>query len=237
MDFINASDNSVFSLVPEYKLKPGTSIRLFYTATFDNTVLGLASATNLRSEVIVSVSKAAAGVLNSMKLIDVDDDDGPAGQRVAIDGDDSGWSQSAAVRNVFLPTPAQCNQNITLTDTQTLTNPTMTGTAAVTTFSSFNGTGILPIDGSSMSNGQTNTQDVSADVSGGVNGHYHQLRLHYWHRYDHQPRSEQLQQGFQRMHRGQRLGLRFAGRARVRRPGDAHSDTGCHTHARGHPDA
>jgi hypothetical protein len=46
----------------------------------------------------------------------------------------------------------------------------MTGTATVTTFSSFNGSGILPIDGSSMSNGQTNTQDVSADVSGGVNG-------------------------------------------------------------------
>ena len=36
VDFINAADNSVFSLVPEFKLRAGQLIRLFYTATFDN---------------------------------------------------------------------------------------------------------------------------------------------------------------------------------------------------------
>jgi hypothetical protein len=104
VEFFNASNNSVFSLVPEFSLGAGTSKRLFYTATFDNTILGIAPGTKLRPEVIVSVSNAAAIDLNSSRLVDVDDDDGPAGQGVALDGDDAGWEQSAAARNVFLPT-------------------------------------------------------------------------------------------------------------------------------------
>jgi hypothetical protein len=171
VDFINAADNSVFSLVPEFKLKAGQSIRLYYTATFDNTVLGLAPGTNLHAEVIVSVSNAAADVPNSMQYIDVDDDDGPAGQGIGPGGgDDADWSQSAASRSVFLPTPANCKETVTLSDAQSSTNPVVTGTATLTSFTSFNSTGTLSIDGSTMSDGQTNTQNVSAAVDGGSNG-------------------------------------------------------------------
>ena len=88
-----------------------------------------------------------------MRLVDVDDDDGPAGQGVALNGDDAGWSQSAATRQRFVPTPAQCNQTITLSDAQNAGNPALTGTATLTSFTSFNGSGMLSIDGSSMSDG------------------------------------------------------------------------------------
>src|SRR5690242_14510309 len=39
VNFFNASNNSVFSLVPEFKIPAGTSKRLLFTATFDNTTL------------------------------------------------------------------------------------------------------------------------------------------------------------------------------------------------------
>ena len=170
VDFISASDNSVFSLVPEFSLAAGTSKRLFYTATFDNTILGIAPGTELRPEVIVSVAGAHETDLNVSRLVDVDDDDGPAGEGVALDGDDTGWSQSAATRQPFVPRLAQCNQTLELSDAQSSVNPALTGTAALTSFTSFNGTGMLSIDGSSMSDGSTNTQDVSAVATGGVSG-------------------------------------------------------------------
>ena len=111
VDFTNAADNSVFSLVPEFKLPAGTSIKLFYTATFDNTILGLAPGTPLRSEVIVSIRHAAPDVWHGMHLIDVDDDDGPAGQGVSLSGDDVGWSQSAATRQPIRAHAASVQSN------------------------------------------------------------------------------------------------------------------------------
>ena len=108
--------------------------------------------------------------LNVSRLVDVDDDDGPAGEGVALDGDDTGWSQSAATRQPFVPKLAQCNQTIELSDAQINCNPALTGTAALTSFTSFNDTGMLSIDGSSMSDGSTNTQDVRAVATGGVSG-------------------------------------------------------------------
>ena len=171
VDFTNAADNSVFSLVPEFKLPFGTSIRLFYTATFDNTVLGIAPGTELRPEVIVSVANAQQADLNVSRLVDVDDDDGPAGQGVALDGDDAGWSQSAARRQIFTPAPTQCNQTVTLSDAhQNNVNPALTGTASLTSFTSFNVSGMMDIDGSSMTDGQTSTQNVSAVLAGGASG-------------------------------------------------------------------
>lgn len=106
VDFTNAANNSVFSLVPDFHLAAGASIKLFYTATFDNTILGIAPGTALRPEAIVTVSHAAAHALNVMRLLDADDDDGPSGQGVSPTGDDKGWSQSASTRHSFVPTPA-----------------------------------------------------------------------------------------------------------------------------------
>ncbi len=56
----SASDNSVFSLGYRSSVWPPgpPGKRLFYTATFDNTILGIAPGTELRPEVIVSVAGA-----------------------------------------------------------------------------------------------------------------------------------------------------------------------------------
>ncbi len=96
--------------------------------------------------------------------------------------------------SAFVPTPAQCNQTITLTDAQNAGNPALTGTATLTSFTTFNGSGMLSIDGSSMSDGQTNTQDVSAVVRRRrQRRHYHQLRRYHRPRHDHHARVGQLQ--------------------------------------------
>ena len=169
LDLIKASNDSVFSMVPQFRLAAGASIRLFYTATFDNTILGIAPGTRLRPELIATVSLAVPFGFQTVRNIDDEGDDGPIAQ--PADGFDTmDWAQSIGVRHSFLPTLAQCNQTVTLTDAQTTGNPALTGTATLTTFTSFNAGGTLSIDGSSMSDGQTNTQDVSAAVDGGASG-------------------------------------------------------------------
>ena len=64
-----------------------------------------------------------------MKLIDVDDDDGPAGEGVALDGDDTGMVTERRDAQLFVPT----SRNATRPSAQRHTdpvNPAMTGTAA-----------------------------------------------------------------------------------------------------------
>src|SRR5580704_11694797 len=75
-----------------------------------------------------------------------------------------------APRHWFVPAQAQCNQNITLSDARSAWNPAVTGTATLTSFTSFNGSGTLPIDGAAMTDGQTSTHNVSAVVDGGSSG-------------------------------------------------------------------
>ena len=80
VDFTNAANNSVFSLEPGFSLAAGASIRLFYTATFDNTIPGLAPGTAVRPEVIVTVSLAIPNGFQTVNDIDDEGDDGPVTQ-------------------------------------------------------------------------------------------------------------------------------------------------------------
>jgi len=82
LDFTNAANNSVFSLVPSFHLAAGASVRLFFTATFDNTILGLAPSTALRAEVIVTNSQAAAHGFQTVEDIDDEGED---------EGDEQVW--------------------------------------------------------------------------------------------------------------------------------------------------
>ena len=58
LEFTDASSNTVFSLTPQVSLAPGASITLLYTASFNNTVLGLAAGTQVRSEALVTFGNA-----------------------------------------------------------------------------------------------------------------------------------------------------------------------------------
>jgi hypothetical protein len=167
VDFTNAVNNSVFSLMPQFTIKANGQLVLFYSATFDNTVLGLTPGSTIRPETIVSVSDVAPGAPLSAMGIDVDDDDGAASGVVT---QDPGWSQSLSFRKLIAPTASQCNQTINLTDAQNSSNPVLTGTATLKTFTSFNASGTMPIDGGSMSVGQQLNEPVQAQVDGGSSG-------------------------------------------------------------------
>jgi hypothetical protein len=58
LEFTDASNNTMFSLTPQMSLAPGASITLLYTASFNNTVLGLAAGTQVRSEALVTFGNA-----------------------------------------------------------------------------------------------------------------------------------------------------------------------------------
>jgi hypothetical protein len=60
LEFTDASSNTIFSLSPQVSLAPGASITLLYTATFDNSVLGLPVGTQVRTEALVSFGNAGA---------------------------------------------------------------------------------------------------------------------------------------------------------------------------------
>jgi hypothetical protein len=54
LEFTDASSNTIFSLTPQVSLAPGASITLLYTASFNNTALGLAAGTQVRTEALVT---------------------------------------------------------------------------------------------------------------------------------------------------------------------------------------
>ena len=58
LEFMDATNNTVFSLVPEVTIPAGGTKSLLFQATFDNNVLDLAPGTSIRSEAIVSFGNA-----------------------------------------------------------------------------------------------------------------------------------------------------------------------------------
>ena len=78
--FMDASTNTVFSLVPQKTIAPGETETLLFTATFDNNVLNLATGTPFRTEIIVSFGNAATSAatapnidINGNGIIDADE--------------------------------------------------------------------------------------------------------------------------------------------------------------------
>jgi len=58
LEFTDAGSNTIFSLSPQLSLAPGAAITLLYTAQFNNSVLGLAPGTQVRSEALVTFGNA-----------------------------------------------------------------------------------------------------------------------------------------------------------------------------------
>jgi hypothetical protein len=58
LSFTDAASNTVFGVFPQVSLAPGASITFLYSATFDNTVLGLAAGTQVRSEAMITFGNA-----------------------------------------------------------------------------------------------------------------------------------------------------------------------------------
>jgi hypothetical protein len=120
LSFVDASNNTVFSLVPQKTIAPGATVPLLFVAELDNNELGLATGTTVRAEVIVSFGNSgqtgggatASNIeINGNGTIDTDED----------------WVRSVPAR-FTLTVPAQANAGADPTLTDTLADITTTGT-------------------------------------------------------------------------------------------------------------
>ena len=180
VEFTDASNNSLFSLVPQPVIAVGASITLLYHADFNiastadpNPPAGavlLAPGTSLRVEAIVSFGNSGArgGSGSSANNIDVNGDsvlDSVAGDDLLVDqlGADDGDEKN--VRSVpcrttmpALPaTPTEANDSVTIADTVSTTG----------TVTSSNPVGFDQIPTTTSVGG---SWEVSVDVDGGADG-------------------------------------------------------------------
>jgi hypothetical protein len=147
LEFMDATNNTVFSLVPEVSINAGQTRTLLFQATFNNNVLHLASGTPIRAEVIVSFGNATANG-NSTSNVDINGSG-------AIDWDEHRVRSVPTRLSLSVPQQTSCNATPTLTDT--LNDIKTTGTV---TFGSvwFN----------LGANGGTVTTTVNGGASGGT---------------------------------------------------------------------
>ena len=122
LEFTDASDNSVFSLVPQPVIPVGQSITLLYDATFNTSVLPPAG-TQMRVEALVTFGNAGAR-----------GGGGSTATNIEINGNGVIDADEANVRTVpsrvalaaFPTSPDQCNDSVTVTDTGATATGTVT---------------------------------------------------------------------------------------------------------------
>lgn len=129
LNFMDATTNTVFSLVPQQVIAPGATVNLLFSAAFDNTVLNLPVGTPIRAEVIVTFGNSG-GTNNNNTAPNID-----------INGNGTIDADEARVRSVptrlGLTVPATQQGNIAVVLTDTIDDIATTGTVTVTS-SSFN---------------------------------------------------------------------------------------------------
>ena len=127
LQFTDASTNTLFSLVPEVTIAPGATTTLRYSASYDNNVLGLATGTPIRAEIIVSFGNATPSAASGAN-IDIN------GNGV-IDPDEVRVRSVPTRLGLVVPPQQPGNQTVTLSDalsdiattgTVTFSNPTFT---------------------------------------------------------------------------------------------------------------
>lgn len=120
--FTDTATNSIFSLVPQVTVAPGTTKTLLFTATYDNNVLHLANGTSTRIEMIVSFGNASSGASN--------------GTNIDINGNGIVDPDEHHVRSVpsrlGVSVPPQTPANLTPTLSDAASDITTTGTASCT---------------------------------------------------------------------------------------------------------
>jgi hypothetical protein len=117
---VKARGNSIFAQRPRFKVQPTQTARLFFTAGFDNTILGFPVGTPLRAEIIVSFNNAGGSGGSGFLAfgIDTDGDEGPATGVITTDqSDDDLWARSIGFRRrALLAAPIHANARVTLAD-------------------------------------------------------------------------------------------------------------------------
>jgi hypothetical protein len=153
LGFTDADSNTIFSLTPQVSLAPGNSITLLYTATFNNTVLGLAAGTQVRTEAMVTFGNA--GLRGGS---------GSTASNIDINGNGVLDTDEANVRTVpcrvtrNVPELKQGNASVTLKDAES--DVTVSGTGIG--FSGF----ATDLGADNTGSGEVISGDRSATVSG-----------------------------------------------------------------------
>ena len=167
LKFMDASTNTMFSLVPQKTVGVGETVTLLFSAAYDNNVLNLPVGTSVRAEVIVSFGNATAH--------------GASAPDVDINGNGSVDDDEAYVRSVptriglKVPDEIPGNLQVTLSDTAAdiATTGTVTVGAPTIDLDTTGGTVTIPYDagadGGSVTNCAHLTGDSSTLNSGGYN--------------------------------------------------------------------
>jgi hypothetical protein len=165
LNFMDASNNTLFSLIPQAEILPGATVPLLFQATFDNNELQLPAGTQVRIEVIVSFGNSVAGGNASAANVD-------------INGNGTIDAYEARVRSVpsrhGLVVPAQLNGNSTVTLTDTLDDITTTGTVtfgnAMFNLGATSGTVSVTYDGGASGGTITNCAHLTGQTQTVTNG-------------------------------------------------------------------
>ena len=153
LSFTDASNNSVFSLVPQPTIPVGGSVTLLYTASFDTSILVPGTAYRVESLVTFGNAGARGGSGSTANNIDINGN-------ASIDSDEANV-RTVPCRHTLDPipsTPDECNNSVTVTDT----GATTTGTATTSN--------TLGFDAFPATISDTTSWTVSVDVNGGTDG-------------------------------------------------------------------
>jgi hypothetical protein len=153
LEFTDASDNTIFSLVPQPVIPVGGSVTLLYDATFNTSIL--VPGTAYRVETLVTFGNAGlrGGAGATASSIDVNGND-------TIDTDEANV-RTVPCRITLAPLPAaasECNDSVTVSDLET--DVSTTGTVTTSNPSGF-GSAVIS---------DNKTFPVSVDVNAGTDG-------------------------------------------------------------------
>jgi len=111
LEFTDAGSNTIFSLSPQLSLAPGAAITLLYTAQFNNTVLGLAPGTQVRSEALVTFGNAGLRGGSGASAANID-----ANGNGTIDADEANVRTVPCRVSRTVPPLKAGNDSVTLSD-------------------------------------------------------------------------------------------------------------------------
>jgi hypothetical protein len=157
LSFMDRRTNAAFSLVPEVTIPPHTTEKLLFAATFDNNVVGLATGTQTRTEVLVSFGNHSGGGANTATNVDINGNG-------MIDADEATVGTVSTRVEATVPAQQDANAFVTLTDTPSdlVTTGTVTFSNAMFSLGATTGTVQVSYDPGASGGSITNCAHATA---------------------------------------------------------------------------
>lgn len=161
IEFTNANNDTIWAIIPQQSIAVGQSVKLFFTATFDNTVLNIPVGAQVRAEVIVTFGNSGArgGSGASSSNIDINGN-------CVIDPDEANVRSVPTRITRTVPPLQTCNASVNLSDPRD--KVVTTGTVTLVDSPGFDNGGIG--GGVAITDTTTSPYAVTAPVDGGPEG-------------------------------------------------------------------